>query len=81
LKGPSSTWTYLVNDANQFGWGVEMVKPRKMAFFGVGDSLIAGPALVNAVLHGPLFLLTLLLNWRRKRNHEVKTALDQREES
>jgi preprotein translocase subunit SecA len=61
LRGPSSTWTYLVNDANQFGWGVEMVKPRKMAFFGVGDSLIAGPALIGSLVHGPLFMLTLLL--------------------
>jgi preprotein translocase subunit SecA len=69
LRGPSSTWTYLVNDENQFGWGVEMVKPRKMAFFGVGDSLIAGPALIGSLIHGPLFMLTLLLEhiFRRKR--------------
>jgi preprotein translocase subunit SecA len=69
LKGPSSTWTYLVNDANQFGWGVEMVKPRKMAFFGVGDSLITGPALIGSLLYGPLFMLTVLREYisRRKR--------------
>jgi preprotein translocase subunit SecA len=69
LRGPSSTWTYLVNDANQFGWGVEMVKARKMAFFAVGDSLIAGPALIGPLLHGPIFLVTLLLEhiFHRKR--------------
>jgi preprotein translocase subunit SecA len=69
LRGPSSTWTYLINDENQFGWGVEMVKPRKMAFFGVGDSLIAGPALIGSLVHGPLFMLTLLAEhiFRRKR--------------
>ena len=69
LRGPSSTWTYLVNDENQFGWGVEMVKPRKMAFFGIGDSLVAGPALIGSLIHGPLFMLTLLLNhiFHRKR--------------
>jgi preprotein translocase subunit SecA len=61
LRGPSSTWTYLVNDENPFGWGVEMVKPRKMAFFGVGDSLVTGPALVGSLLHGPIFMLTLFL--------------------
>jgi preprotein translocase subunit SecA len=80
LRGPSSTWTYLVSDENQFGWGIEMVKPRKMAFFGAGNSL-AGPAVINAVIHGPIFMLTLLLSWRRKRNREVKTALDQRGKS
>jgi preprotein translocase subunit SecA len=69
LRGPSSTWTYLVNDANQFGWGVEMVKARKMAFFGVGDSIALGPALIGPLIHGPLFMLTLLLEhiFRRKR--------------
>jgi hypothetical protein len=46
-----------------------MVKPRKMAFFGVGDSLIAGPALIGPLLHGPIFLITVLLErfFRRKR--------------
>ena len=46
-----------------------MVKPRKMAFFGVGDSLIAGPALIGSLVHGPLFMLTLLAEhiFRRKR--------------
>jgi len=38
-----------------------MVKARKMAFFGVGDSLILGPALIGPLIHGPLFMLTLLL--------------------
>ncbi len=60
LKGPSSTWTYLVNDANQFGWGVEMVKARKMAFFGVGDTF-SSVSLAGPLILGPLFMLTLLL--------------------
>jgi len=70
LRGPSSTWTYLVNDDNQFGWGVEMVKARKMAFFGVGDSFIAGPALIGPVIHGPIFMLTLLRERMSRRKRE-----------
>ena len=70
LRGPSSTWTYLVNDDNQFGWGVEMVKARKMAFFGVGDSFIAGPALIGPVIHGPIFILTLLRERMSRRKRE-----------
>jgi hypothetical protein len=32
-----------------------------MAFFGVGDSLITGPALIGSLLHGPIFMLMLFL--------------------
>ena len=55
LKGPSSTWTYLVNE-DQFGWGMEMLKGRNIG-------LAAG-----AVLYaGPLYILTLLVNRLRKK--------------
>jgi len=50
-----------VNDMNQFGRGVERVKARKMAYFGVGDSLMAAPAFIGPLIHGPLFMFTLLL--------------------
>jgi preprotein translocase subunit SecA len=49
LKGPSSTWTYLVNE-DQFGWGMEMLKGRNIGF-----------AVGAAAYWGPLFILTLLL--------------------
>jgi len=49
LKGPSSTWTYLVNE-DQFGWGMEMLKGSNIGF-----------AVGAAVYYGPLFVLTLLL--------------------
>ena len=55
LRGPSSTWTYLVNE-DQFGWGMEMLKGRNIG-------LAAGAALYA----GPLFLLTLLVNRLRKK--------------
>ncbi len=54
LKGPASTWTYLVNE-DQFGWGMEMLKGRNIG-------LAAGAALYA----GPLFLLTLLLRKLRR---------------
>lgn len=54
LKGPSSTWTYLVNE-DQFGWGMEMLKGRNIG-------LAAGAALYA----GPLYVLALLINRFRK---------------
>jgi len=72
LKGPSSTWTYLL-DENQFGWGIEMVKAKNAGFLYTAWN---APHFL-----GSLFILTLLLSRRRKRNHEVKTALEQRGES
>jgi preprotein translocase subunit SecA len=48
LKGPSSTWTYLVNE-DQFGWGVELLKGRNIGF-----------ASVAAGAFGPLFVMTLI---------------------
>ena len=41
LKGPSSTWTYLVND-DQFGWGVEMLKGTNIGF-SAGAAAFYGP--------------------------------------
>jgi len=49
LKGPSSTWTYLINE-EQFGWGVELLKGKNLGF-----------AVGAAAFLGPLFILTLLL--------------------
>ena len=54
LKGPSSTWTYLVNE-DQFGWGMEMLKGRNIG-------LAAGAALYA----GPLYVLALLMKKIRK---------------
>jgi preprotein translocase subunit SecA len=47
LRGPSSTWTYLVND-NPFAWGTEMMKTKNIGFGGMA-----------ALVAGPLFLWTL----------------------
>jgi preprotein translocase subunit SecA len=61
LKGPSSTWTYLVNE-DQFGWGVELLK-------GTNIGVAAGAA----AFYGPLFLLALIANrFKRKDNEGVK---------
>jgi len=63
LKGPSSTWTYLVND-DQLGWGMQLMGGKNIGF----SALAAGA-------FGPLFVLTLLVNrfFRRK----PKTPADQ----
>jgi preprotein translocase subunit SecA len=55
LKGPSSTWTYLVNE-NPFGWGMEMIKGRNIGFAAI--AVIAPLA--------PLFLLTSRLHRKQK---------------
>lgn len=56
LKGPSSTWTYLVNE-DQFGWGVELIKGTNIGF-----------AAGAAAFAGPLFIFALIANrLRRKR--------------
>jgi preprotein translocase subunit SecA len=54
-KGPSSTWTYLVNE-DQFGFGIEMIQGKNIGF-------AAGAALYI----GPLFIITLFLRKLRKR--------------
>jgi preprotein translocase subunit SecA len=56
LKGPSSTWTYLIND-DQLGWGLEMIKGKNIGFAAMG-----------AAAFGPLLVLTLLVQrfFRRK---------------
>jgi preprotein translocase subunit SecA len=58
LKGPSSTWTYLVND-DQFGWGVEVLKGTNIGF-----------ASAAAVFYGPLFIFALIVNRLRRRRRE-----------
>jgi preprotein translocase subunit SecA len=60
LKGPSSTWTYLINE-DQFGWGLEMIKGKNIGFAAVG-----------AGAFGPLLVLTLLV--RRFFRRKPKTA-------
>jgi preprotein translocase subunit SecA len=59
LKGPSSTWTYLVND-DQFGWGVEIIKGTNIGF-----------AAGAAALYGPLFVLALLVNRFKRRRGQT----------
>jgi preprotein translocase subunit SecA len=65
LKGPSSTWTYLVNE-QQFGWGLEMLKGKNVGF-----------AYMAARSMGPLFLLALLLDryFRRKKKTKIANLL------
>ena len=58
LKGPSSTWTYLVND-DQFGWGVELVKGTNIGF-----------AAGAAAFYGPLFVFALIANRLKRRRHK-----------
>ncbi len=48
IKGPSSTWTYLVKE-DQFGWGIELLKGKNIGF-------AAGAVLYT----GPLFILNLI---------------------
>ena len=72
LKGPSSTWTYLL-DENQFGWGIEMVKAKNS---GLLYTVWTAPLFM-----GPLFILTLFLSRCRKRNRDVITAFDERGKS
>ena len=57
LKGPSSTWTYLVNE-DQLGWGVEMLKGTNVGFSAAA-----------AALFGPLFVVTLLANKLKRRKN------------
>jgi|GEM_PF-81428 len=62
LKGPSSTWTYLVNE-DQFGWGMGLIKGKNIG-------LAAGAA----ALYGPLFVFTLLLGRRRRKKARKEKA-------
>ncbi|MEN6310565.1 MAG: accessory Sec system translocase SecA2 [Acidobacteriota bacterium] len=58
LKGPSSTWTYLVSD-DQLGWGIGLLKGGQIGFTAAAAGAV-----------GPLFVLMLLVNRlfrRRKR--------------
>jgi len=55
LKGPSSTWTYLVNE-DQFGWGVQLLKGSNIGFSAAA-----------AALYGPLFVFTLIADRFKRR--------------
>jgi len=60
LKGPSSTWTYLV-DEEELGWGVRLLKGGN-----------AGFASAAAAFAGPLFVLALVLDrFRKKRRGQT----------
>ena len=48
LRGPASTWTYLIND-DQFGWGLELMKGKNIGL-AAGAALYAGPLFVLALL-------------------------------
>jgi preprotein translocase subunit SecA len=63
LKGPSSTWTYLVSD-EELGWGIGLLKGSQIGF-----------AAVSAGVFGPLFVLSLLVRkafGRRKRGESTR---------
>jgi preprotein translocase subunit SecA len=60
LKGPTSTWTYLVNE-EQFGWGVELLKGKNLGF-----------AVGAAAFWGPLFIFTLLMKRLRRRKKRAR---------
>ena len=62
LKGPSSTWTYLINE-EQFGWGVELLKGKNIGF-----------AVGAAAFWGPLFLFTLLMKRLRRRKIRAESS-------
>jgi preprotein translocase subunit SecA len=49
LRGPSSTWTYLVND-DQAEWGVELMKGKNIGFAAVAASPVAAPFLFLALV-------------------------------
>jgi preprotein translocase subunit SecA len=55
LRGPSSTWTYLIND-NQFGAWVEMLKGKNIGF-----------AVGAAAFWGPLYILWGLVQKRSRK--------------
>ncbi|MGB7294875.1 MAG: accessory Sec system translocase SecA2, partial [Candidatus Aminicenantales bacterium] len=52
-KGPSSTWTYLVNE-DQFGFGIEMIQGKNIGF-AAGAALYTGPLFIIALLFSKLF--------------------------
>ncbi len=49
LRGPSSTWTYLVKD-DQAEWGVELMKGKNLGFAAVAASPVAAPLLFLALI-------------------------------
>jgi preprotein translocase subunit SecA len=64
LKGPSSTWTYLINET-QFGWGIELTKAKNIGFVKMA---FLGPA--GALFAAPMLLLTLSLARRARRKRQ-----------
>jgi len=66
LKGPSSTWTYLVSD-DQSGWGMGLLQGKNI-----------GVAAIAAGIYGPLFLFTLVLGRQRRRRKKKRNAASKR---
>jgi preprotein translocase subunit SecA len=58
LRGPSSTWTYLV-DEGELGWGVGLLKGTNVGF-----------AVGAAAFYGPLLVLALVANRLKKGKRE-----------
>jgi preprotein translocase subunit SecA len=52
IKGPSSTWTYLVKE-DQFGWGLELAMGKNIG--------LAVSAALSLMVHGPLYVFVLAL--------------------
>ena len=52
IKGPSSTWTYLVKE-DQFGWGVELAKGKNIG--------LAVSTALSLLSHGPIYVFVLAL--------------------
>jgi len=52
IKGPSSTWTYLVKE-DQFGWGLELAMGKNIG--------LAVSAALSLMAHGPIYVFVLAL--------------------
>jgi preprotein translocase subunit SecA len=64
LKGPSSTWTYLVSD-EPFGFGVGLLQSRNL-----------GQAAATGLYLAPLLVITLLLDRLKARRKRPRPARD-----
>jgi preprotein translocase subunit SecA len=62
LKGPSSTWTYFINE-EQLGWGIELLKGRNIGF---------AAAAAGGGYTGPLLVLALILKRLSKKRRKSK---------
>lgn len=65
LKGPSSTWTYFINE-EQLGWGIELLKGRNIGF---------AAAAAGGGYTGPLLVLALILKRLSKKRRKAKKEM------